>query len=145
MPRYFSSLRRKGFTLVELLVVIAIIGILIGLLLPAVQAAREAARRMQCTNNLKQITLACFNYESANKFFPPGSMSLLNSKGSLTGSNQYSGWTIAILPFIEQAQRVVSYIDDGVFDGFGRTADRYGIVGSVKMYFDIFREHFRKH
>ena len=111
MPRYFSSVRRKGFTLVELLVVIAIIGILIGLLLPAVQAAREAARRMQCTNNLKQITLACFNYESANKFFPPGSMSLLNSKGSLTGSNQYSGWTIAILPFIEQAQLVADYYD----------------------------------
>ncbi|MBQ9812051.1 MAG: DUF1559 domain-containing protein [Thermoguttaceae bacterium] len=109
----FQTFRRKGFTLVELLVVIAIIGILIGLLLPAVQAAREAARRMQCTNNLKQITLACFNYESANKCFPPGSMSLLNSKGSLTGSNQYSGWTIAILPFIEQAQLVANYYDFG--------------------------------
>ena len=45
----------------------------------------------------------------------------------------------------EQAQRVVSYIDDGVFDGFGRTAYRYGIVGSVKMYFDIFRKHIRKY
>ena len=113
MPFHFSSVRRKGFTLVELLVVIAIIGILIGLLLPAVQAAREAARRMQCTNNLKQITLACFNYESATKYFPPGSMSLLNSKGSLTGSNQYSGWTIAILPYIEQAQLVADYYDFG--------------------------------
>ncbi len=64
--------RLTGFTLVELLVVIAIIGILVGLLLPAVQAAREAARRMQCTNNQKQLALACLNVESATKSFPPG-------------------------------------------------------------------------
>lgn len=71
-----EHLRRGGFTLVELLVVIAIIGVLVGLLLPAVQAAREAARRMSCSNNMRQICLAITNFESARKKLPPSSINL---------------------------------------------------------------------
>ena len=67
---------RRGFTLVELLVVIAIIGVLVGLLLPAVQAAREAARRMSCSNNMRQVCLAIANFESARKKLPPSSINL---------------------------------------------------------------------
>jgi prepilin-type N-terminal cleavage/methylation domain-containing protein len=83
--------KSRGFTLVELLVVIAIIGILVGLLLPAVQAAREAARRMQCTNNLKQVGLAMHNYHDTFKKFPAGFV-------TATGW----GWGAFLLPFIEQ-------------------------------------------
>ncbi|WP_449314233.1 DUF1559 family PulG-like putative transporter [Roseimaritima ulvae] len=99
---------RAGFTLVELLVVIAIIGVLVGLLLPAVQAAREAARRMSCSNNLKQIGLAIHNYADSNKErFPVGTM-------AHDPANTGSGWPwnagpwrkgselVKLLPFVEQ-------------------------------------------
>jgi prepilin-type N-terminal cleavage/methylation domain-containing protein len=89
-----------GFTLVELLVVIAIIGLLVSLLLPAVQAAREAARRMQCSNHLKQIALACHNYQSVYSRFPPSA--LVDLKTSATGNNGSWGVHGRILPFHEQ-------------------------------------------
>lgn len=85
-----------GFTLVELLVVIAIIGILVALLLPAVQAAREAARRMQCSNNLKQIGLALHNYHDNLKRFPPGWLV------GPTGLEESWAWSAHLLPYIEQ-------------------------------------------
>jgi len=92
---------RGGFTLVELLVVIAIIGILVGLLLPAVQAAREAARRMQCSNNLKQIGLALHNYESSYKAMPAGCNGTPNAAGTNFNGHGWT-WHASILPYLEQ-------------------------------------------
>ncbi|QDU90922.1 hypothetical protein Pla175_43360 [Pirellulimonas nuda] len=98
---HFRPTRRlSGFTLVELLVVIAIIGILVALLLPAVQAAREAARRSQCVNNLKQLTLATLNYHDRAESFPSGYVNRV--KGSNTQGEGW-GWGALILPDIEQA------------------------------------------
>jgi len=89
----------RGFTLIELLVVIAIIAVLIGLLLPAVQAAREAARRIQCTNNLKQLALASHNYHDVNNVFPRGTYYVLPPCGRFKGG---PSWLISLLPYVEQ-------------------------------------------
>ncbi|MDY0166490.1 MAG: DUF1559 domain-containing protein [Thermoguttaceae bacterium] len=96
--------KRSAFTLVELLVVITIIGILIALLLPAVQSAREAARRLQCSNNLKQLALACLTHESAHGHFPTGGWGyeIIGDPDQGFGANQPGGWVYNVLPFIEQ-------------------------------------------
>ena len=105
-----SEKRRElhGFTLVELLVVITIIGILISLLLPAVQAAREAARRLQCSNNLKQLSLGLQNYHVAHGIFPP-SVVWKGAPADVAGSPIHENWVVLILPYIEQ---------QGLFDLF---------------------------
>ena len=93
--------RIRGFTLIELLVVIAIIAVLIALLLPAVQAAREAARRMQCSNNLKQLSLAILNYENTNQCLPP--WALTTGPNSLEPRGGYDiSFFVRILPYFEQ-------------------------------------------
>ena len=91
-----------GFTLIELLVVIAIIAVLIALLLPAVQSAREAARRMQCTNNLKQITLAIANYVDVNGTTPLHEYRFATENTGANGNSGTHSWFCGITPFMEQ-------------------------------------------
>lgn len=101
-PR-LRSRSRCAFTLVELLVVIAIIGVLVALLLPAVQAAREAARRMQCTNNLKQIGIAIHNFHDTNNRLAPGFLGPnRDMSGGFINDDPYTSTLTLLLPFMEQ-------------------------------------------
>jgi prepilin-type N-terminal cleavage/methylation domain-containing protein/prepilin-type processing-associated H-X9-DG protein len=103
--------RGRAFTLIELLVVIAIIGVLIALLLPAVQKVREGANRSRCQNNLRQLALALHNYHGQNEQFPPGGHTTATGC-NLVGNEDTSsraGWTVLILPFLEDDDRYRTY------------------------------------
>jgi prepilin-type N-terminal cleavage/methylation domain-containing protein len=100
-----------GFSLVELLVVIAIIGVLVALLLPGVQSAREAARRVQCTNNLKQVGLACHSYYTAQAYLPPSRI-----------ADHSLSWAVFILPYLEQK---------ALYDKFDLTRQYYNAANAA--------------
>lgn len=119
---FTSAWCRTAFTLVELLVVIAIIGILIALLLPAIQASRATARRMHCTNNLKQISLACHNYDNAMKHFPVGSY-----------GNCWGTWLAIILPYIEEKGLSKQYHFENKYDRNGNMDYRYSGIMNLPV------------
>lgn len=120
--------RLRGFTLVELLVVIAIIGILIALLLPAVQAAREAARRSQCTNNLKQLSLSTHNYHDVYKAFPPGSSAYTQGGGVPGYTSLNQSYISRLLPFIEQSSLEIEFTRPGTLWTGANLGDQHAEV-----------------
>ncbi|WP_197169327.1 DUF1559 domain-containing protein [Novipirellula galeiformis] len=127
LPRHrHDGNARLGFTLVELLVVIAIIGVLVGLLLPAVQAAREAARRMSCSNNMKQVALGLHNYHDTHLNFPAGYYFWVSDP-----SPNESTWVTQLLPFIEQGALYDQITD---FDYFGYGTPGTGVTLVTKTF-----------
>ena len=114
MPRRADRLVSRGFTLVELLVVIAIIGVLVGMLVPAVQAARESARRMSCSNNLKQLSLAFHNYESSLQVLPPlmrryGDDRVAPADAGCEPNMAFRSWAPDVLSYLEETALMARY------------------------------------
>ncbi len=119
-----DSCKRSAFTLVELLVILAIVGILLALLLPAVQAAREAARRVQCSNSLKQMAQACLQHEQSQGYFPTGGWGWGWAGDPDRGFShrQPGGWHFNILPYIDQA----------ALHDLGCNANEQGVIATLQ-------------
>jgi prepilin-type N-terminal cleavage/methylation domain-containing protein len=130
----FSRKRRRvtAFTLVELLVVIAIIGALVALLLPAVQAAREGARRMQCSNQLRQLGLACHNFADTRGCIPPTRTASGGFPPLAIPANAYNGWVCWLLPYIEQSNLAANYNPQL---HFAHANNRMAIQAQVKLFY----------
>ena len=129
----------RGFTLVELLVVIAIIGVLVALLLPAVQTARESARRMSCSNNLKQFGMAIHNYHDVHQYFPI-SIAYNVAGPRPTAQPNGKGWIVSILPHVEQQNLFTQFqpgfigaFNVGAGTGFGNPAIRPAMKTRIKV------------
>lgn len=122
--------QKRGFTLVELLVVIAIIGILIGMLLPAVQQVREAARRSACSNNLRQITLATLNFESAHMRFPPGNIWYRGQDEFATSDGSRNATPRYIMAFMELNNFEEHLVSE-------TSLERTGLVSADRWYFYV--------
>lgn len=127
-----NAKRISGFTLVELLVVIAIIGVLVALLLPAVQSAREAARRMACTNHLRQLGLACHNFSDTTGIIPPTRTASGGFPKLGVPANAYHGWACWLLPYMEQGNVFAQY-DTKLH--FGHANNRAAIQTQIKVFY----------
>lgn len=123
----------RAFTLVELLVVIAVIGILVGLLLPAVQAAREAARRMQCSNHLKQLTLAMHNYHDAFSITPVHMHRGADDFDASGGGSGNLSWYVGLLPHVEQSAlyEQIPFESSGKGDAWSGVANNTSVLGRL--------------